>query len=137
MSADCIFCEIVQKRVAEHWLYETGDVLAFLDIAPVNPGHALVIPKRHWDTVFEVPPELGAEILRAVQAVGAAVMRATGAAGLNVFQNNFRAAGQIVDHAHWHLVPRHPGDGHKLWAQAPYENQTVMDRMAEAIRGHL
>lgn len=137
VSANCIFCNIVQGLAAAERLYETDEVLAFLDINPVNPGHALVIPKRHWDTVFELPPGLGPEVIMAVQAVGRAVMRATAARGLNVFQNNYRAAGQIVDHVHWHLVPRHEGDGHRLWAQAPYDDREAMVRMARAIREHL
>lgn len=137
MTGNCLFCNIVQGRVPSQAVYETDSIYVFLDINPVNPGHTLVIPKEHYTTVFDVPPALGGELLETVQLVGKAVMRATEAGGLNVFQNNFRTAGQIVDHAHWHLVPRFTGDGHQLWVQTPYENREAMQRMAEAIQERL
>ena len=137
MAGKCIFCKIVQGLAPKQSLYETRTILAFLDNNPVNPGHVLVIPKEHFSTVFDVPPALGADVLEAVQIVGKAVMLATKADGLNVFQNNFRTAGQRVDHAHWHLVPRFEGDGHRLWPQRPYDSQEVMERMAQAIREYL
>lgn len=136
MSADCIFCKIVAGDIPCARLYETDQVLSFLDIAPVRPGHALVLPKRHFPTLWDLPPELGRDLLAAMQAVGGAILKATGAAGLNVGMNNHQAAGQLVPHAHFHLIPRHADDGLSLWAQSS-STADELTRLAEAIRNAL
>lgn len=137
MTTDCIFCKIVDRQAPAAFLYETQLVAAFLDIAPVHHGHALVIPKAHYATVFDVPESLGNEILSACKAVGQAVMTATGAAGLNIGQNNFRHAGQVVWHAHWHLIPRFADDGLRLWPQQAYTASGQMEQLAQTIRDSL
>jgi histidine triad (HIT) family protein len=109
--ADCIFCKIARGEIPCAKLYEDDHVLSFLDIQPINPGHALVIPKRHYSTLFEIPDEELAACIGAAKKVAAAVHKAVGAAGLNLLQNNFRAAGQLVEHAHFHIIPRQARDG--------------------------
>jgi histidine triad (HIT) family protein len=134
MDRDCIFCRIIAGEIPSAKLYDKGGVFAFLDIAPVNKGHALVVPKGHYATLFDLPPDLGRELVSAMQTVGRAVMSATGATGLNVGMNNFASAGQLVPHAHFHLIPRHEGDGLSLWTQHAYENAEEMQKLALAIR---
>lgn len=130
---DCIFCKIVKGEVPCSKVYETDTLLAFLDIAPVNKGHVLVIAKGHYPTVWDIPAELGQDMLLAVQKVGNAILEATGAEGLNIMMNNLEVAGQLVPHAHWHLIPRFPGDGLELWPQNAYNDLDEMNRMAQAI----
>lgn len=137
MSGDCIFCKIIEGKIPCAKVYDVGGVFAFLDIAPVNKGHALVVPKMHHATLFDLPPELGRELLTALQTVGAAVMQATGATGLNVGMNNFEAAGQLVHHAHFHLIPRHGADGLSLWTQHAYESAEEMQKLAHAVKAAL
>lgn len=132
---DCIFCKIVAGDIPCAKVYESETVLAFLDIAPVNAGHALVLPKAHHATLMDVPGELGADLTKALSAVGKAVMEATGADGLNLMQNNYEAAGQLVHHVHFHLIPRHSDDGLRLWPQSSYENPEEMAGLAETIAG--
>lgn len=134
MSTDCIFCKIIAGTIPCAKVYDSGGIFAFLDIAPVNKGHALVVPKAHHATLFDLPPDLGRELLTALKLVGGAVMQATGAAGINVGMNNFEAAGQLVHHAHFHLIPRHAGDGLTLWTQHAYESSEEMGKMAQAVR---
>lgn len=134
MTTDCIFCKIAKGEAHAAPLFETERVLSFLDIAPVHPGHALVIPKAHYETIFDVPESLGTELLAVKKAVGQAILTATGATGLNIGQNNFRHAGQIVWHAHWHLIPRHANDGLRLWPQQAYSAPGKMEQMAQNIR---
>lgn len=134
MSTDCIFCKIIAGTIPCAKVYDSGGVFAFLDIAPVNKGHALVVPKAHYATLFDLPADLGRELLTALKLVGGAVMQATGAAGINVGMNNFEAAGQLVHHAHFHLIPRHAGDGLTLWTQHAYESSEEMGKMAQAVR---
>ncbi len=132
--SDCIFCKIIEGTIPCAKVYDQGGVFAFLDIAPVNKGHALVVPKKHHATLFDLPPDLGRELLTALKTVGQAVMRATGAAGLNLGMNNYEVAGQLVHHAHFHLIPRHAGDGLGLWTQHAYESGEEMQKLAQAVR---
>lgn len=134
VSQDCIFCKIIAGEIPSAKIYDHGGVYAFLDIAPVNKGHALVVPKKHYATLFDLPADLGRELTLALQTVGRAVMDATGATGLNLGMNNFETAGQLVHHAHFHLVPRHAGDGLTLWTQHAYESVEEMQKLAQAIR---
>ena len=134
---DCIFCKIIRGEIPCAKLFENEDVIAFLDIAPARPGHTLILPKLHAATLFDLPPELGTAVVAAIQKVGTAVMEATGATGLNVFQNNFPAAGQAVPHLHWHLIPRHEDDGLQLWEQGSYADASAMNAMAEGIKSAL
>ncbi|WP_428563302.1 MAG: HIT family protein [Solidesulfovibrio sp. DCME] len=131
---DCIFCKIVKGELPCAKVFETDHVLAFLDIAPVAPGHALVIPKAHHVNLFDLPEEAAVRLFAALSPVGAAIMAATGAAGLNVQINNNAAAGQVVFHAHAHLIPRHEGDGLRLWSGHPYADNAAMQAMAAAVR---
>ncbi|MBG0791023.1 MAG: HIT family protein [Desulfovibrionaceae bacterium] len=133
IDSECIFCKIIAGDIPCAKVYESESCLAFLDIAPVNAGHALVLPKGHYPTLMDIPAELGSDLLRALSSVGRAVMEATGADGLNLMQNNYEAAGQLVHHAHYHLIPRFSDDGLRLWPQSRYEDQDEMGRLAEKI----
>lgn len=137
MDRPCVFCRIVAGEKSAHKLYETSELLAFLDVHPTRKGHALIIPKEHYPTLFDLPRGFGSAMLEAAQMVGRAVMRACGATGLNVGMNVFEPAGQAVFHAHLHLIPREKGDGLDLWPQNSYDNDHEMARLAEVIRGHM
>ncbi|MES9997220.1 HIT domain-containing protein [Desulfovibrio aminophilus] len=137
MSSECIFCRIAAGEIPCAKLYESETILAFLDIAPVRKGHALVVTKAHYPDLWSLPADLGGDLLAAMQAVGQAVVSATGAEGLNVGMNNRAAAGQVVPHAHFHLIPRNVGDGLALWPQSSYAGQEEMERLAEAIRARI
>lgn len=130
----CIFCEIVQGRIPCSLVYATDTIMAFLDIAPVHPGHVLVIPKAHYPALGDIPAELGNELLDALQRISGAICQAVKAPGLNVMMNNNRAAGQLVDHAHFHLIPRHENDGLQLWPQSAYQSPEQMQKIAASIK---
>lgn len=137
MPDACIFCLITEGRLHCEKLYESEHLMAFLDIAPAFPGHALIVPKVHSRDIFSMQQPVGEELLEAMRLVGAAVMAAAGAEGLNIIQNNGRAAWQQVDHVHWHLIPRRDGDGFEPWKQGTYESGKAMADMAERIRARL
>lgn len=132
-DSGCVFCKIVAGEIPCAKVYESESCVAFLDIAPVNAGHALVLPKGHYSTLMDIPSELGGDLLHALSTVGRAVMEATGADGLNLMQNNYEAAGQLVHHAHYHLIPRFSDDGLRLWPQSAYEDNEEMRRLAAKI----
>ena len=131
---DCIFCRIVRGELPSEVVYQTERILAFLDIAPIAFGHVLVIPKEHYATLWEVPDALASDLNQCWKLVGKAVMAATQATGLNVFMNNYPSAGQVVPHAHWHLIPRREGDRLYKVVQGEYESKNSMQKMAEDIR---
>ena len=134
VSDSCLFCRIIKGEIPGTRVYEDADVLAFLDINPVAPGHTLVIPKGHYETLLDIPDELGAKMVPVLARIGRAVMAATRAGGFNCLQNNFAASGQMVFHSHWHVIPRFDGDGLKHWPQKSNIDAAAMQAVAEAIR---
>jgi len=132
---DCIFCRIVAGQVPCTELLSDDVALSFLDIAPLAQGHALLIPKEHYQTIDQMPPELAAAVLKHLPALAAAVQKATGCEGFNILQNNARVAHQFVPHVHFHLIPRSAGDEfHFNWPMYPAGR---MERLAQAIRKNL
>lgn len=134
---DCIFCKIVAGDIPAAKLMETDDLLAFLDIGPINQGHVLLIPKAHHETLDQTPAELMAKLGAALPKLCAAVVAAAQAEGFNVFQTNHECAGQLVPHVHFHIVPRSSTDGFSLnWRQGKYEGDE-MAQMQAAIQAEL
>jgi len=136
-DANCIFCRIATGDIPSAKIYEDENVLAFLDLAPVHPGHTLVIPKNHYKDMLEVPAELGPAVFAALQKVAGAVVKATGAQGFNIMQNNGLAAGQTMFHIHWHIIPRFDDDGLAMWAQGKYSDAAAMQEMAASVASYL
>ena len=136
MENECIFCKIANGEIPCSKIYETDKLIAFLDIAPVNKGHTLVIPKEHYKDLIDVPDPLIAEITKAAKKVAKAAVKAVGAEGFNIGQNNGKAAGQIVMHFHLHVIPRFENDGLVPWPQKKYE-EGEMDKVAETIKSIL
>lgn len=134
---ECIFCRIVSGEIPSDGVYETGNVLAFLDIAPVQSGHVVLIPKLHYATLLDLPLVLGEELLRAQKRIAASLMNALGADGVNIGMNINEAAGQLVYHAHFHLIPRYTGDNLDLWKQGKYESSEAMAKVADKIRKYV
>jgi len=117
---DCIFCKIVSGELACEKIYEDEETLAFLDIAPVNYGHTLVIPKEHYENLEAVPEDLLAKVIKTVKEVGLSIKKNLGSAGYNATVNNGSIAGQIIPHLHFHVIPRAEGDGLELWPGGKY-----------------
>ena len=130
---DCIFCKIVAGLIPSVKIYEDKDVLAFLDIGPLSDGHTLVIPKRHYAKIHECPAELLGKIGAVLPKVAGAVFGAMNAEGYNVLCNNGRASGQLVEHIHFHIIPRTTGDG--VFTQWPAKNYPAgkVQNVAEKI----
>ena len=112
---ECIFCKIISSDIPSTQVYEDNEVLAFLDITPVNPGHTLVVPKKHSTNVLDADNETLAILFPVVKRVANAVRKGMGAEGINIHINNGSAAGQVVPHLHIHVIPRYANDGLHLW----------------------
>ena len=133
----CIFCEIVAGRAPAARIHEDDDVLVFLDLFPVATGHTLVIPKRHYENLFESDEESPLWVMRRARRVAQVLRDTLEPDGMSVIQLNGRAAGQTVFHYHVHLIPRHHGDrlkvhGRKAAARDDLEVQAR--RLARACR---
>lgn len=107
---DCLFCKIIKGEIPCTKIYEDDNVLSFLDIYPMNLGHCLVLPKEHC----EILPEMkNKEIFEVIKKITSVLLKFN--SGVNVLQNNGAAAGQGINHVHFHLIPRNDSDGVKLF----------------------
>ena len=111
MSEDCIFCQIIRKEAPASIVYEDDRVVAFLSNRPVNEGHTLVVPKKHYENIYDIPEEEIAYLFKIVKRVAHAVRDAMAAEGIRVVQNNGWAAGQVIFHFHVHVIPMKPHEG--------------------------
>jgi histidine triad (HIT) family protein len=132
---DCIFCQIVSKKIPVKIVYEDGFSLAFLDINPINSGHTLVIPKEHFETILETPEENLSKLIQAVKAVAESVNKSLNPDGMNVEQNNKEIAGQAVPHIHFHVVPRFKDDGLVSFTNSP--RKKLEEKELEEIAGKI
>jgi len=136
---NCIFCQIASKKMPTNAVYEDDRVIAFLDIRPSNPGHSLVMPKKHYETLLDIPEEEAAHLIKAVKHVAESIVTAVGAEGFNVLQNNKEAGYQLIPHAHFHVVPRFKDDGLQLGniRQGSYKDDQEMKEVAARIRSNV
>ncbi len=115
MDQDCLFCKIVAGEIPSYKIFEDDDFMAITDIQPVNLGHALLIPKAHYKNLFDLPDRLLGGLGVHLQKLALAIKTATAADGINLGMNNETAAGQLIFHAHFHIIPRFTGDGFEHW----------------------
>jgi len=133
----CVFCKVVAGEIPATKVYEDDAIVAFLDIGPISDGHTLVIPKQHCTKVHECDPQVLAALAARLGKIAKAVVEATGADGYNVLANNGKAAGQVVEHLHFHIIPRKTGDGVLTqWPSYKYEKGRI-EEIAARIRRSL
>lgn len=134
---DCIFCKIVAGEVPCYKVYEDDNFLAFLDMYPVNNGHTLVIPKEHYDNIFELPENIASKYFVVVKKISEIVKKIMNADGINIGMNNLPAAGQVVFHSHIHVIPRFKNDGLNHWGNKevdPVEMQRIANEMKNFLK---
>ena len=107
---DCLFCKIIRGEIPSRKVYEDKDSVAFLEKNPANPGHTLVMPKKHAENIFDADDELLGRVIVAAKVISKKIKESLNADGINVIQNNGRHAGQIVNHIHFHIIPRFAND---------------------------
>lgn len=136
-ESDCIFCKIVAGQIPCYKLLEDEHTLAFMDINPVNPGHALSVAKGHWPTIDVIPPEILAAVAATAQRVSKAVIRELKPVGVNLLQANGAGAGQSVPHLHLHIMPRRAGDNVALnWDYKPGDRAEI-EAIWQRLKGAL
>lgn len=108
-DSNCIFCKIANGEIPSSTIYEDEDFRVILDLGPASRGHALILPKNHYQDVCALDEAVAAKALPLAAKIGAAMKKALGCSGFNVVQNNGKSAGQTVFHFHIHVIPRYDG----------------------------
>lgn len=137
---ECLFCKIVMGEIPSDKVYEDSEVIAFLDINPRNPGHTLVVPKKHYETIMEMPENEASELFKVVKKMAVAVKKGIKADGISIGQSNERAAGQVIPHVHFHVIPRFLSEGPPgLESILPTKKMTkeMLDQTTEAIKSNI
>jgi histidine triad (HIT) family protein len=139
--SECIFCQIIQKQAPASIIYEDQQVVAFLSNHPVNLGHTLVVPKKHYENIYDIPAEEAGYLFKIAKRIAQAVKDASGVDGVRIVQNNGEAAGQVIFHLHVHVIPLGPHN--KFTSDIAYRDPThyrdaeELKKDAEQIRRHL
>jgi histidine triad (HIT) family protein len=109
--SDCIFCKIVNNEIHSERIYENDNFFSVPDANPAVEGHTLVISKKHFENILELPNTFGSELLDCIKKTAEILMKKYNSEGFNVMNNNFEVAQQIIKHVHFHILPRKKGDG--------------------------
>jgi histidine triad (HIT) family protein len=134
---ECIFCAIVAQRIPSTVVAENAQAVAIMDIHPANDGHVLVLPKVHSTDLFDLPPDVGADVMRLCLHVAQALKASLRPDGLNLLHASGEAAGQEVFHTHFHLLPRWQGDDALRWWKVSPGDTDRIQRVAAQIRAVL
>jgi histidine triad (HIT) family protein len=137
MAKNCVFCRIALNEEQASYVYEDEGIVAFLDARPVNEGHTLVVPRKHYENILEIPDDELAHLFRVVKRVASAIMRAESAEGLRIVQNNGTAAHQVVFHLHVHIIPEYEGRDLRLPRPRANIGRSELDQVAAKIRTFL
>lgn len=130
---DCIFCKLANGDIPATALYEDDMVKVIFDRGPATKGHALILPKEHFDNIYEIEEEYAKKIMVVASKVAKAMKESLGCDGINVLQNNEEAAGQTVFHFHTHIIPRYKGDGVSIGWKPNEVTDEQIEELAEKI----
>ena len=132
---DCIFCKIVKKEIPSKIIFENERCLAFLDISPISKGHTIVIPKNHSSTIEDVSENDLIAVFKVVKDLAIHIHKHLNIGGYNILQNNYKPAGQVVDHFHVHIIPRNEDDNRfKLKLPREQVNEEELDNVLDNLK---
>jgi len=132
----CIFCDILDGKCDSHIVYDDEDHIAFLDKYPIDDGHTLIIPKKHYEQITDMNSEDVGKIFSLVPKIAKAVLIGSGADAFSLAQNNGKAAKQIIPHVHIHIIPRYNNKG-TVWTKRQIPTDEVLSKLAVNIRAVL
>jgi len=130
---ECLFCQIAEEKVPSSKVYSDEHTYAFLDISPVNPGHTILIPRKHSRNLFDIREESLSQLAVTLKKISVAVKDGVGGNGINIHVNNEPAAGQVIFHTHFHIIPRFTDDKLRLWRGREYK-EGEMEQVAQKIK---
>lgn len=129
----CIFCSIVNKEIPSSCIYEDDKVMAFLDLSQVTKGHTLVVPKQHYDHILECDDETLAHLIKVVKMLALRITEKLDAKGVNILNNTHEAAGQTVNHLHFHIIPRY-SDNDAIVIQFNESEKQDLNELANTLK---
>ncbi len=107
---ECLFCKIAKGEIPSRKIYEDNESIAFLDINPANRGHCLIVPKKHFENIYDIDDSTLEKLMVTAKNLSKIIKDKLACNGINIVQNNERHAGQIVNHFHIHIIPRYEND---------------------------
>lgn len=128
---NCIFCKIIKREIPSKIVFENDLNLAFLDISPISKGHTIIIPKNHYSTLEDISDHELTETFKVVKKISKRIHQSLQIDGYNILQNNFTAAGQVINHFHVHIIPR-SFDDDKFRVKIP-RNQASDEELNEIL----
>ena len=134
MKDDCIFCKLANGVFPTRVVYEDETFTVIMDNGPVTKGHSLILPKEHYDNIYELPDEVASKALVLAKKMAVHMKQVLKADGFNVIQNNEPVAGQTVFHFHMHLIPRYENDGQDLNMAATHPSDEELDSVLKQIK---
>ena len=132
----CIFCDILDGKREAHIVYEDEDHIAFLDKYPIDDGHTLVIPKKHYERITDMDSKDVGHIFSLIPKIAKAVLSGADADAFSLAQNNGKAAKQIIPHVHIHIIPRYNNKG-TVWTKRQIPTDDVLSELAQKIKSAL
>jgi len=134
---DCIFCKLAHGEIPSTTIYEDKEFRVYFDIAPATKGHCLIIPKEHYQDVYEIDAETAGKLFALATVVARGLKKVLKCDGMNIMQNNGTVAGQTVFHFHLHLIPRYEGDGVDFHYAPGEANMEELAEIAKEIRANI
>ncbi len=132
----CIFCKIITGELPSTKVYEDENLYAFLAIPPVNIGHTLVIPKKHFENIYNTPEKILCEMMSLIKKLSISMKNNLKVDGINIAMNNEKTAGQVIFHTHLHIIPRFEDDGFTHWhGKRPYNEGEMEDVSTKITSG--
>ena len=134
---DCIFCKLANGDIPTNTLYEDDCVRVIFDAEPAAEGHVLILPKEHFDNIYELNDDTAGHVFKVAKTIATAMNKTLDMDGLNVVQNNGEAAGQTVFHFHMHIIPRHNDDTVNVgWEKHKVSSERIKD-ITDEVRKYL
>lgn len=130
---NCIFCDVLAGKKFGHFIYEDENYVALLDKYPIDVGHSLVMPKKHYEKIVDMDEDKVGELFAKIPKIAKAILKATNADAFSLGQNNGRAAKQIIPHVHVHIIPRYDTKG-TIWTKRGIATDDELDELAKKIR---
>ncbi|TFG23791.1 MAG: HIT family protein [Promethearchaeota archaeon] len=131
---ECLFCNITTNEIPAKIIFNDEICIGILDIFPISKGHTLVIPKSHYSTIEDIPDDILTHLMVVVKKLGKKIHNRLNIDGYNILQNNFTAAGQVINHFHIHIIPRKKDDA-KFQIKIP--KLQIDDSTLDAIKSEI
>ena len=132
---NCIFCKIAAGEIPSKTLCEDEQFRVILDLGPAAKGHALILPKEHYENIYEIPDETVADAMKLAKKMAGIMTEKLNCDGFNIVQNNGVVAGQTVFHFHMHLIPRYKDDGQTIGWKPGEPSQEELEQIKNIITG--